>query len=210
VKALWIVGGAGAALEVWTVHAALAVKGPAPPLAGFVTVEASLAFEPRELSVLREDRFLGEMDPAANQVVLALGVPRLRMRAAERYRAAGFAFCTLVHPRSVIGPRVELGIGSVVMAGAVLETDISTGPHALINVQASVAHEGRLGTACSLGPGVHLAGRVQLGDCCDLGVGAVIRPGIRLGSDVVVGAGAVVVKDFPGPGTLLGVPARLR
>lgn len=207
---LWIAGGAGAALETWAVHRALAATGHSvPTLAGFLVIEPP-SFDPGDLQVRDEAAFLAEADPGTEQVVLALGSPRLRQKAARRFEAQGFRFATLVHPTAVLGPEVRLGPGCVVMALAVLETHVTVGAHGLINVQASIAHEGRLGEACSLGPGVHLAGRVTLGDRCDLGVGAVIRPGVTLGSDLVVGAGAAVVKDHPGPALLAGVPARPR
>lgn len=205
-KRLWIVGGSGAALEAAAVAAAEGRE-----VAGYVVPAGErTGFDPRGAAVRAEPEFLAEADAELDEVVLALGAPGVRARAAAAYAERGLGFATLVHPRAVLGPRVELGGGSIVMAGAVLETDVRTGAHALINVQASLAHECVLGACCSIGPGVHLAGRVQLGDRCDVGVGAALRPGVRLGSDVVVGAGAAVVGDFAGPGVLLGVPARPR
>lgn len=207
-KALWIVGGAGAALEAWAVHAALQPSRPDLRLAGFITLEPQPEFDPAGLAVVLEPEFLASFDAAAHHVVLALGSPRARLRAARAYSDRGFSFASLIHPSAVIGPRVQLGQGAIVMAAAVLETDVRIGDHALINVQCSVAHECRIGDACSLGPGVHLAGRVTVGDACDIGVGAVLRPRVTLGSHIVVGAGAVVVKDQASPATLVGVPAR--
>lgn len=207
-KTLWIVGGAGAALEAWAVHAALQPSRPDLRLGGFITLEPRPEFDPEGLAIVLEPEFLASFDPSGHHVVLALGNPAARLRAARAYADRGFAFATLIHPSAVIGPRVRLGQGVIVMAAAVLETDVRVGDHALINVQCSVAHECRIGEACSLGPGVHLAGRVTVGDACDIGVGAVLRPGVTLGSRIVVGAGAVVVKDQLAPATLVGVPAR--
>lgn len=207
-KALWIVGGAGAALETWAVHAALAVRGIAPPLAGFVTLEPRPEFDPQGLAVVLESEFAAHADPASSVVVLALGSPQARQRAAHNFSAMGYSFATLVHPSAIVGPRVALGTGSIVMAAAVLETDVQIGAHCLINVQCSVAHECRIGDFTSLGPGVHLAGRVTLGASCDVGVGAVVRPGVTLGNGIMVGAGAAVVEDQDAAATLVGVPAR--
>lgn len=207
-KSLWIVGGAGAALEAWAVHAALSTRGEAPPLAGFVTLEPRPEFDPREQEVVLETEFAMRTNPASSIVVLALGSPVARSRAARNYAAMGFSFGTLVHPSTLIGPRVTIGAGSIVMAATVLETDVQLGEHCMVNVSCSVAHECRVGSFTSLGPGVHLAGRVTIGDLCDLGVGAVVRPDITLGDRIVVGAGAAVVADHPGPATLAGVPAR--
>lgn len=209
-KSLWIVGGAGAALEVWAVLRALEASARMPyALRGFILVEAAPEFDAERLEIRAEQEFLNSASTTEHEVVLAVGSPRSRAGIAERFSTAGFRFPILVHPQVIVGPHVSLGPGSVVMAGSVLETHVSTGSHALINVQTSLAHECRLGDCCSLGPGVHLGGRVRLGDRCDLGVGAVIRPGVTLGADLVVGAGAAVVEDHQGPGTLVGVPARL-
>ena len=57
-------------------------------------------------------------------------------------------------------------------------------------------------------PRALLCGDVTVGARSHIGAGAVVRQGLRLGADTVVGAGAMVVKDFPGGGTLVGVPAR--
>jgi serine acetyltransferase len=51
-------------------------------------------------------------------------------------------------------------------------------------------------------------GPAVLGDYVQLGVGASVIGDVELGHHVIVGAGAVVVKDFAGPGLLVGVPAR--
>lgn len=207
-KSLWIVGGAGAALEAWAVHAALFARGEALPLAGFVTLEPRPEFDPLGHEVVLESAFATRADPATSLVVLALGSPAARSRAARNYTALGFSFGTLVHPNAFIGPRVTIGTGSIVMAATVLETDVLLGEHCMINVSCSVAHECRVGAFTSLGPGVHLAGRVTIGSLCDVGVGAVVRPDITLGDRIVVGAGAAVVADHTGPATLAGVPAR--
>jgi sugar O-acyltransferase (sialic acid O-acetyltransferase NeuD family) len=209
VTRLWVIGGSGAALEVWAVHQALQARGlETLPLAGFVNLHSEASFPTEGLPCRAEREFLDSADPMVNRVVLALGSPSQRARAAATYSARGFSFETLVHPAAILGPRVTLEAGCVVMAGAVLETHVHVGPHGLINVLASIAHEGHLGPCCSLGPGARLAGKATLGARCDVGVGAVLRPGVRLGDDVVVGAGAAVVSDWSGPITLIGVPAR--
>lgn len=204
---LWIVGAGGAALQHWAVVRAAEERGARTRLAGFVVVDPP-AFDTEGLAVRKEVEFLAAARPEEDLVSIAVGASALRAQVAARFAAAGFRSPVLVHPSAVIGPEVRLGEGTVVMALAVLETHVSIGRHGLVNHHASVAHEGRLGDFTSLGPGVHLAGRVTFGDRCDVGVGASARPGVRLGDDVIVGAGAVLVADAAGPVTLAGVPAR--
>lgn len=205
-KDLWIVGGSGAALEVWAV--AQAVTNAPWRLRGFLVADGNLTFDPQDLEVREESVFLA--DPSARDalVVLAIGEPTLRAKVASRYSEKGVGFATLIHPTALVGPNCTLGTGSVVMAQAVLETHVSVGDHALLNVGCSIAHNGMIGACCSLGPGVRLAGWASLGECCDLGVSCCLRPRVTLGPRTRVGAGAAIVKDHPGDVTLIGVPAR--
>jgi len=205
---LWISGASGAALEAWAVVQALRDVQAAPDLAGFLSLDGLPSFPLEGLKCMRESDFLATVSPDDAQVVLAIGNPNTRCSLAEIFAGAGFSFPTLVHPSAVIGRRVTLGAGTIVMAGSVLETSLSVGEHCLINVQATIAHECVVGSYCNLGPGSHLAGFTQIGDRSDLGTGCIFRPGIKLGTDMVVGAGAVVVDDWPGSMTIVGIPAK--
>ena len=62
----------------------------------------------------------------------------------RNYAAMGFSFGTLVHPSTLIGPRVTIGAGSIVMAATMLETDVQLGEHCMVNVSCSVPHECRV------------------------------------------------------------------
>jgi len=200
---LWIVGGGNATLEVWAVAQSLGC-----PMGGFVTLDGSCEFDPEGLPCRKEADFLLEAVPGTDLVVLAIGDPRIRRRLDGAFAAAGLTFPTLVHPSAVLGPRVTLGEGTVVMAGAVLETHLTVGRHCMINVLASVAHHCVIGDYSNLGPGCHLAGSVQLGEGCDAGTGSSYRPGVKLGPGTLVGAGSAVVADWPGHMAIAGVPAK--
>ncbi|MCE1203792.1 MAG: acetyltransferase [Holophagaceae bacterium] len=205
---LWIVGGSGAALEVWAVARALEATGPqAWKVRGFLVLDGPPEFDPEGLEVQDESAFLAAPPTPSTLIVVALGEPSLREKVARLYASKGFRFATLVHPSAIIGPASSVGGGSVLMALSVLETHVKVGEHALLNVGSSIAHNGSLGDFCSLGPGVRLAGWVTLGSRCDLGVGSCVRPRVTLGPDTRVGAGAAVVADHPGAATLIGIPA---
>lgn len=206
---IWILGGGGAALEVEAVLRAIESAGSTPKFrfAGFVTPEGRTRFSPRTAGVLQEAAFFRNMDPSITAAVVAIGQPGIRQEVVQRLLKVGFNLPVLVHPSAILGPRVTIQNGTVVMAGAVIEIDVEIGASCLLNVQCSLAHECVVGDFTNIGPGVHLAGDVRLGRRCDLGTGAVARPGVRIGDDVVVGAGAAVVGDFSGPACLVGVPA---
>ena len=79
----------------------------------------------------------------------------------------------------------------------------------IVNTNAGVDHDCRIGSGAHVGPGSALAGNVEIGCESLLGAGTCVVPGVRIGSRAVVGAGSVVVRDLPDDVTAMGVPARI-
>jgi sugar O-acyltransferase (sialic acid O-acetyltransferase NeuD family) len=143
-------------------------------------------------------------------VVVAVGDPAGRQRIVDRLGTSEtIRFPSLVHPRAWIGNRVDLGVGTIVLAGAMITTDVELGAYSHVNVSSSISHDSRIGAFCTLGPGVNIAGRVKIGARVQIGTGASIIPGIEIGDDCVIGAGAVVIHSIPTAVTAVGVPARV-
>lgn len=183
-------------------------------LVGFVADAGQVARNPGRLPA----PLLGDPDSAAALaahpdawLVIAVGAPRDRRRVAQRLAQSHPArrFATLVHPRAWLADQVSLGQGSVVFAGALVNTDVRVGEHASVNLGCTISHDGLLGDFVSLGPGVHLSGAVRLGDAVEAGTGSKFLPGVRVGSGAVVAAGAVVTGDVLPDQVVAGVPARV-
>jgi len=115
---------------------------------------------------------------------------------------------SLIHPNAVIGRNVEIGEGSVVMAGAVVNPDTKIGKGCIINTASSVDHDCVVGNYSHIAVGAHLCGTVDVGDCCWIGAGAVVSNNITIESCVTIGAGAVVIRDVPAKCTVVGNPAK--
>lgn len=143
------------------------------------------------------------------KLVLAVGDNPARERLAERLQPLGVEFAVVVHPSARLGRGVELGEGTVVLAGAVINAEAALGRHVIVNTGATVDHDCVLGDFAHLAPGSHLAGGVRVGPGALVGVGACAIPNVRIGARAIVGAGAVVVRDLPDGVTAVGVPARV-
>lgn len=146
--------------------------------------------------------------PEFDGVLVAIGDCATRWQKQQALRAAGAPLVTVVHPHACVSSLATLGMGSVVMAGAVVNVDAVVGEACIINTGATVDHDCRLAHAVHVSPGANLSGNVTVGACSWLGVGSAVRQGIRIGDDVMVGAGAVVVKPVPDGQTVVGNPAR--
>ena len=146
----------------------------------------------------------------ATDVFVAIGNSTVRGEFIERLLAMGANIPTLIHPSAVIGACVEIGSGTAVMAGAVINPCSKLGKGVILNTCSSIDHDCIIGDYCHIAVGVHVAGTVTLGEKVWLGAGATIKNNVSICADCVIGAGAVVVKDITESGTYIGVPAKMR
>lgn len=147
---------------------------------------------------------LEEMDHP--RAVAAIGGNEVRRDVDRRF--PGVEWIQLVHPAATVDPTVELGPGTVVFAGVVIQVGAVLGRHCIVNTAASIDHDCQLGDFVHVAPGSHLAGGVRLGPGVFMGTGSAAIPYVRVGAWTTLGAGGVVVKDIPGGLTAVGVPAQ--
>ena len=86
---------------------------------------------------------------------------------------------------------------------------VSIGDGAIVNWNATIGHDARIGRFTVVNPGANISGNVDVGDGVLVGAGAVILQGLKIGDGATVGAGAVVTKDVVAGQTVVGVPARV-
>lgn len=140
---------------------------------------------------------------------VAIGTPDIRKKRFDYLEKNHFPLINAVHDKSIIAGSSEIGSGTSVMAGAVINPDVTVGKGSIINTTASIDHDCRIGNFVNISPGCKLAGGVHVGDLTELGTGAVAIPNIKIGSNCVIGAGAVVIHDIPDHSIAVGVPAKV-
>lgn len=114
---------------------------------------------------------------------------------------------TAIHPSAQIAKHVRIGAGTVIMAGAIINSDTTIGIGCIVNTKASIDHDGNMGNFSSLAPGATLGGKVQVGNYTAISIGGIIKHGITIGEHSVIGAGALVLKDVNSCCVAYGTPA---
>ena len=143
------------------------------------------------------------------QGIIAIGNNGARERVAAWLTAHGRELVSIIHPSAQIGRGVCIGSGSVVMAGAIINSDTGIGCNAIVNTRAGIDHDCSIGDAVHIAPGSTLCGNVVIGSGTLIGAGASIIPNMKIGSNTIVGAGATVTGDLPSNCTAVGTPARI-
>ncbi|MCI0650540.1 MAG: acetyltransferase [Planctomycetes bacterium] len=141
-------------------------------------------------------------------VIPAVGDCAEREAIAARVRAAGIPMLAAVHPTSHLCSGVEIGAGSVVLAGALLGVGARIGIAVIVNSGAIIEHHSVIGDFAHIAPGCRLAGGVRAGERVWIGIGATVLQNVCIGPDAQIGAGAVVIRDVEAGVTAVGVPAR--
>jgi sugar O-acyltransferase (sialic acid O-acetyltransferase NeuD family) len=139
-------------------------------------------------------------------MIVAIGHAGIRKQMMEALNQKRIV--TLIHPDAVIADGVEIGKGTVVMAGTVINPGAVIGKGCIINTCSSVDHDCRIGDYVHVAVGSHIAGGVSIGEQTWIGAGATVSNQIEITSQCMIGAGAVVVKNIEVSGTYAGVPAR--
>ena len=142
-----------------------------------------------------------------HDLFVAIGDRELRARMLEELFAQGKSIPTLVHPKAVVAATVELGKGTVVMAGAVINPNVRVGRGCIVNTCASIDHDCVVGAYVHVAVGAHLCGAVTVGDLTLIGAGATVINNLDICQNCVIGGGAVVVRAISISGTYVGVPA---
>lgn len=140
---------------------------------------------------------------------IAIGNGTVRRKLYMQLEKLGLNIVTLIHPNATIADSVTIGIGSVIMAGSVINSYTKIGKGAIINTCASVDHDCVVGEFTHISIGAHVAGSVIIGNNTWIGAGSTVINNICICTDCIIGAGAVVVNNLEREGTYIGVPARI-
>lgn len=139
-------------------------------------------------------------------IFIAVGNASIRQRLMERFESRHFP--VLIHPHAVIARDAEIGKGSVIMAGAVINPGTKIGRGVIVNTCSSVDHDCVVGDYVHIAVGAHLCGTVSIGNKTWIGAGATVINNVSIYDDCMIGAGAVVIKDIKEKGIYMGIPAK--
>lgn len=116
------------------------------------------------------DRFADEYEYA----IVCIGDNEKRLDLIGKLLKIGYNVPVIIHPRAAVSKYCHIGEGSVVLAGAVINTGARIGKGCIINIGSCVDHD------CIISDGVHICS------------GAVARSACRIGGLSYIGAGACV------------------
>lgn len=144
-------------------------------------------------------------------IVLGLGnvdVNTRRQKIVAKLAAPSARWATIAHGAAYVSPTAAIGHGSVIMAGAAVNSGARIGDHCIVNSNAVIEHDVTIGAFVHASPASAVAGGATIGGDTYIGMGALVRDHITLGRGCLIGMGAVVTTSFGDGVTLVGLPAK--
>jgi sugar O-acyltransferase (sialic acid O-acetyltransferase NeuD family) len=138
--------------------------------------------------------------------IISIGNNKIRKNISKKYN---FNYATISHKNSIISNTSFIDEGSVVMPGAIVNSDAKIGKHCIINTASVIEHDCCIGDYVHICPNATLAGNVTVNEGAQIGIGATIIQGVTIGKWAFIGAGAVIIRDVPDFAIVVGNPGRV-
>lgn len=155
------------------------------------------------------DAALSELRVSASSALVAVGqiqTPDIRIELYRRLKALDYGLPVIVSPVAHKSRHAEIGEGTIVMHGAIINTGTQVGVNCIINSRALLEHGVTVGDHCHISTAAVVNGDAVIGDGTFIGSGAVIRERVRIGRRCLIGMGAIVRHDLPDESVFYGTP----
>jgi sugar O-acyltransferase (sialic acid O-acetyltransferase NeuD family) len=131
--------------------------------------------------------------PSGFRIAIAVGYNNLKARweATQKALRAGYHLPVLIHPRAYVRSVEKVGAGTIIMAGALIDSNTLIEENVVIWPGAVVSHDSRVGANTFLSPNCTLCGFVTVGHSCFVGAGATITNQVTVPDESFIKAGAV-------------------
>ncbi|MCI9082426.1 MAG: acetyltransferase [Lachnospiraceae bacterium] len=121
-----------------------------------------------------------------------LGEGNARERAYGKLKQIGYRLPHIIDPSATLADGAQIGEGTYVAKGAIINVNSHVGKMSIINTGAIVEHDNVVGNFSHIAVGSVLCGNVTVGDNTLVGANATVIQGVEVGSNVIVGAGTTV------------------
>ena len=159
---------------------------------GLVDKDKNNSDENSSYSIVGTDMDLKILREECDKALIAIGQiksPINRIKLYEKLKKLNFYLPPIVSPKAYISKRAEVGEGTIVMHGSVINANAKVGKNCIVNNKTLIEHDVNVGDNCHIATGAIINGNVSIGSGTFIGSGSVIIQDISIGTNCVVGSG---------------------
>ena len=142
--------------------------------------------------------------------IIGIGSIEKRMLISEEVSnlISDFSWMHLLSKHAIVSTDVNIGEGTVVISGSLINTGTTIGRHCIINTKASIDHDNIIGDFVNISPTVVTGGSVKIGNNSNIGIGSTISNNIDIKHNVIIGGHSFVNKDCESNSLYYGSPIK--
>ncbi|MDE6847497.1 MAG: acetyltransferase [Lachnospiraceae bacterium] len=193
-KQILILGGGGHAASL----ADILERENKYKIAGFVVNEHMASCNIKYPVIGTDDDLLNLFQRGIKNAVIGvgyLGKSNLREKLYERLKRIGFDLPFICDPSAIVSEHVEIGEGTSIGKGAIINAGADIGKMCIINTGAIIEHDCIVEDFSHISVGSVLCGSVRVGEASFVGANATVIHGTKIGNHCIIGAGAAVRKN---------------
>lgn len=134
---------------------------------------------------------------------------QLKQKVYANLKKIGFELPVIKGQYVVVHKGVEIGEGSILRDGAIVQSNCHIGKCVMIGDKAIVAHDTTIGDFSQVVSGCNLGRGIKIGNSVFMGFSAIITNDLTIVNDCIIGANSLVNKDCLIAGKYIGTPAKL-
>lgn len=142
------------------------------------------------------------------EIVIAMGEPSMRKKMYEKYKNEGYTLTRIIHKSASVSTKAIIGRGVVILPFVYVAQDTEIGVNTLIHAGARIENDCKIGANCMISSGAFVGAKTIIGDTTFIGPNSAIRDGLNIGNNVIVGMGSCVLKNISDKAVVVGNPSK--
>jgi sugar O-acyltransferase (sialic acid O-acetyltransferase NeuD family) len=151
-----------------------------------------------DVDIVLNHRIIGKLQEYENFVgqyeyaIVCIGDNDGRLYLIEKLLKAGYKIPVIIHPKASVSRYSHIGQGSVILAGAVVNTNASIGTGCIININSCVDHDAVIDDGVHVCSGAVVRSMCSVGRLSYIGAGSCVKSGAVLNEKFVLQDGRVI------------------
>jgi sugar O-acyltransferase (sialic acid O-acetyltransferase NeuD family) len=169
-------------------------------IAGIVDLPPKLGEKILGYEVIGCDHDLPELRKKFSNFLITLGqikTPNIRIQIFERIKNLNGTLCVIISPYAHVSQHAQLGEGTIVMHGCIINAAARVGHNCIINTKALVEHDAVIGDHCHISTASVVNGNTFVDTGTFFGSNSVTRESIRIGENSMIGCGLRINHSLP-------------
>ena len=139
-------------------------------------------------------------------LIITIGNNKIRKQLSLKIR---HKLGSTIYSKNIISPSITICDGSMILQGAILNSDCFIGKHVIVNTGSIVEHDCVIEDFVHIAPGAVVCGNSNIGEGSLIGANSVIGPNISIGKWCQISAGSSVLENIPDYSLVQGVPGKI-